>query len=127
MTSYDVLEIINDIRIEEYSYKESIPLTSSQFYYRSYCRWALDELENYIWKNKNSKNDVLYLLESYRKKMDDWSSLPNKDAETCWMFSIAYDIVTDVIDQVIVINQAVGEQYDIWVAKMEEDGKKNVL
>lgn len=119
MTTYDVLDVISDVRLEEFSKRSFIPLTSEKFYYYSHARWALDELEDYIWKHQDCK-DVVYLLETYRKKMDDWSCLPNKSTETCRMYAIAYDIVTYVIEQVIIINQAVGEQYQEWQEKVKE-------
>ncbi len=108
MTTYDVLEIICDIRVEEFSSRMPSIAPSEDFYYHSYCRWALDELEHYIWKHSNTK-DIMYLLETYRQRMDDWSCLPNKPAETCWMFTVAYDMVTYIIDQVITVKSALGD------------------
>lgn len=109
MDAYDVLEIISDIRTDCYSMK-SIPLAPSEkFYYHSYSRWALDELERALWKNRKTK-DVLTFLENYRAKMDHFSCLPGKDPETHWMFSIAYEMVTFVIDEVICVDETMGYQ-----------------
>lgn len=108
MDVYDVLEVISNIRFELYSPKSMPTIAPSEkFYYHSYCKWALDELERELWKNKDEK-DVMYFLEEYRRKMDDFSCLPGKSAETCWMFSIAYDMVTFVIEEVIAIDSTMG-------------------
>lgn len=107
MTAYDVLEIISDIRITEYS--SGVPIAPSEkFYYHSHCLWALSELENEIWKKEKTITNIMDFLEEYRRKMDDWSCLPDKPADTCWMYAIAYNMVTYVIDQVILIDEALG-------------------
>lgn len=107
MDVYDAINIICDIRMEEFPVK-GVPIAPSEYFrYHSYCRWALDELEQTLWKNRECK-DVLYFLEGYRQKMDDWACLPGKPSETCWMYAIAYEITTHVIDNIIIVNEAIG-------------------
>ena len=80
---------------------------SSQFLIYSYRRWAIKDLietiENDIYFERHLKNtgiDPIYFMERYREKMDSFACLA-KTEKTNLIFSVAYDLATDVLDELI--------------------------
>lgn len=68
------------------------------FTQNSYRCWAMEEIENYITQNESMP--ITDLLEDFRRKMDHFAC----DARTPharFMFSVAYDVVTDMLDKEI--------------------------
>lgn len=68
------------------------------FAQRSYTRWAMDEINRYICKNEDLP--VIELLEAFRLKMDRFACDARTDHGK-FMFSVAYDVATNMLDEVI--------------------------
>lgn len=64
----------------------------------SYCHWATEEIERYIAQNKG--RPIIEVIEEFRHRMDCFACNA-KTAEANFMFSVAYDVATDMLDEVI--------------------------
>lgn len=62
---------------------------------REYEQWAISEIIDAIWK---SDKRVLDTVEDFRKKMDNYAC---KNTKSSYIFSIAYDTATSVLDCLI--------------------------
>lgn len=67
------------------------------FEYNSYSRWALNELRQYIIKNRNK--DPIDSLNEFKYKMDQFACQSKSEAN--FIFSVAYDITVFVIDELM--------------------------
>lgn len=102
MIKKDVLEIIDELFMQDYqppeSYKE---LDRATFEYQSYKRWALVELRNYICKKCLHEDfSIFETVEEFRALMDQYSC-ESKSGECNFIFAVAYDVATDVLDHLI--------------------------
>lgn len=68
---------------------------AAEFAQQSYARWAMQEIIRYVGKNSNTP--IYILMEEFRSKMDD-AACEAKDPSKNFMFSVAYDVATDVLD-----------------------------
>lgn len=64
---------------------------------RWYEQWAVKEIIDEIWK---SDKNVIDTVEDFRKRMDDYAC---KNTKSSYIFSIAYDQATAVLDYLISI------------------------
>lgn len=64
--------------------------------YKSYRNWALMEMGLHLRKRRNDIESV----ESFRKKLDDFACSAKTDQGKI-MFSVAYDVVTEHLDNLI--------------------------
>lgn len=64
----------------------------------SYNRWAMKEIDKYIAQNKD--RSIIEVLEEFRYKMDRFACNA-RTGEANFMFSVAYDVVTDMLDKEI--------------------------
>lgn len=73
-----------------------------EFITQSYRKSCLDELELYLKKHKG--DSPILALENFRNQMDSYAlQCYGKDANI--MFSVYYDVSTEVLDIVIEINE----------------------
>lgn len=85
--------------IKEYTYDLKYPqknCRASYFDQRSYARWAAQEC--YVWCLSHIDTPIISAVEEFRDRMDDYSTRPHDDRDTSVMFSIAYDVATDILD-----------------------------
>lgn len=66
-----------------------------EFEYKSYQHSALDEIKRYL--IRHNKEDPIKILEVFRYQMDDFSCR-TKNPTANFMFSVYYDVATDVLD-----------------------------
>lgn len=100
-TSY-ILSIVQEMANEYYPKPTTYRMKKSYFIYDSYSRWAIKELIDYILSN--SDRYVLDVVEEFRNKMDDYASYA-KSGDANFMFSVAYDVATVVLDTLITAMQ----------------------
>lgn len=67
------------------------------FAQKSYSNWAKKEIDRYLAQNKGDSIDA---VEEFRSMMDSFACNA-KTAEANFMFSVAYDVATDVLDGLI--------------------------
>lgn len=68
------------------------------FYLYSYSIWALSELKEYvIFHYTHGTRDIEYCIEDYRDMMDEFTCSAKTEI-TNYMFSLAYDEVTNFLD-----------------------------
>ncbi len=63
------------------------------FKQRSYCRWAAEELIDYI--RNNPSTPVIILVEKFINRMDLYST---KNQKNSWIFAIARDEAQNIYD-----------------------------
>ena len=86
-------------------YKENLnqPVTAYpqvQFTQSSYSHWAVDEILMYIFVHLNLT--PVQAVERFRSKMNYYSTMQDKvDSEANCIFSIAYDVATNILDVLI--------------------------
>lgn len=91
-----ILSVINELRDEWYK-----PPTSyyrrkkADFECQSYKRSAMDEIKFYLMEHENE--DPVSTLEEFRYMMDCFAC-ETKNGGANFMFSIYYDVATDVLD-----------------------------
>lgn len=90
-----VLKEIDRMIVEWYPPPDTYFMKDIMFRYRSYCHWAIIEIRKCI--IKSSPNLVIETLEKFRYKMDNLACSAT-DGNKNFMFSIAYDVTTDVLD-----------------------------
>lgn len=110
MSYQDVVTIINDLRRHGNRPKKrdwDRLEKRSLFAYQSYYMWALGELRSYLELRKHTK-PVYEVVEDFRYLMDCYAC-EARTPENNFMFSVAYDAVTSVLDEMLIIDQAFGE------------------
>lgn len=87
-------------KLSLFSYPRPIDykVSPAVFSYHSYSSWAKRELDLYIlehyWLSKEEA------IESFRKEMDEYCCrAPTQNAK--YMFSIAYDVATNILDRIL--------------------------
>lgn len=87
--------IIDEMTKEYYSPPTTYNIRSDIFMYRSYSHWAIKELREYLISRIDE--DPICVVEEFRYKMDFYSChTKNKNSDI--MFSIGYDVATDILD-----------------------------
>lgn len=68
------------------------------FEQKSYERSAVDEIKKYI--INNGYRDCISVMEEFRSMVDDFAC-KSTDGDTGFMFSVYYDVATDVLDMLL--------------------------
>lgn len=88
--------IVREIKDEWYQQPENYYSVKKElFELRSYQRWALDEIERYLLEH--SYEHPIDTLETFHYNMD-FAATETKSASANFAFSVAVDIVLDVLD-----------------------------
>lgn len=77
------------------SYRHTKPAV---FALESYKRWAIGELRDFVEQRIYSR--PIDSVEAFRKRMDNYACMA-KTEEAKYMFSTAYDVVTDILDMML--------------------------
>lgn len=93
------LKIIDRMRKESYQSPKTYWMDSTKFAYRSYQKWALDEIRLYLLIR--SDQNPIERIEDFRYQMDVAATRATTDSCN-FMFSIAYDVASDVLDVLLV-------------------------
>lgn len=91
-----ILTVIDEMREEWYK----APTTyyhrkKVDFEYQSYKRSAMEEIKIYLMEHKDE--DPVFAMENFRYQMDCFAC-ETKNGNANFMFSIYYDVATDVLD-----------------------------
>ena len=94
-----ILTVIDKMQEEWYK----VPTTyyrrkKVDFEYQSYKRSAMDEIKKYLIEHKDE--DPIDAMENFRHQMDCFAC-ETKNGNANFMFSIYYDVATDVLDHII--------------------------
>lgn len=99
---YPVLSVINDLKNKWYKHPSSYYLRKRmEFKQQSYARSALDEICFYLTEHKNE--NPITAVENFRYMVDCFAC-ESKNSETNFMFSVYYDVTSDVLDALLEIN-----------------------
>lgn len=98
MEMIKVLSIVDKIRNDWYDPPRNCRKKRIEFEYQSYKKSALDEIKMYLMENENE--NPISLMEIFRSRMDDFACR-SKSGTANFMFSVYYDVATDVIDVLI--------------------------
>lgn len=99
MTNEQALSALDSIRKGWYgSPSNYYGFKKAEFEFISYSRSAIGEIYLYLLKNKN-KNPI-EVLEEFRGMMDDFACYARNGIAN-FMFSIYYDVATDVLDTLL--------------------------
>lgn len=85
--------------IQEYMYDLFEPgrnWPKYEFSKRSYARWAASEILKRIQSNPNVS--PLEIVEDYVRKTDAWAKMDHYDRNDGFIFYVAHDVATDVLD-----------------------------
>ena len=93
------LTIVEQMRNELYKSPEIYQINSVQFAFQSYRKWAMDELRLYLLIR--SDQNPIERIEEFRYQMDIAATSAKTDSCN-FMFSIAYDVASDVLDVLLV-------------------------
>ena len=85
------LRLIDSLREGWYNPPTNYHQKKNEFERLSYQRSAIDEIKLYLMEHENE--DPIEMIEKFRKEMDDVSC-----RSKCIMFSVYYDVATDVLD-----------------------------
>jgi len=92
-----------ELAITNYIY-EKIPEPEkhwSKFYFsqRSYSRWAAKEILEIL--HKNQDKSPIEMVENFMKTMEDFSCTDDKNWKDGFIFSVAHDVASDILDILI--------------------------
>lgn len=84
--------------IQEYGHDINRPSNWPPYYFAqaSYSRWATEEIIVYILSHVNLT--PLEAVEEFRNLMDDYATRDKCDKQNSYIFSVAYDVATDIYD-----------------------------
>lgn len=95
MNAKKTLEIIDKVRNGWYDPPKTYHQKKSKFEKQSYSYSALNEIKFYIMEHENK--DPILLLEEFRYQMDRFVYC-SETSEAQFMFSIYYEVATDILD-----------------------------
>lgn len=98
MTVDDCLEIIEEYALDLYDHPLDKFMKKEYFYYETYLRWSIDEVKKYL--DDHRGKDPIDILEEFKHKMNTFAC-ESKTETSNFIFSVAYDLVTDVIDYIL--------------------------
>lgn len=90
--------LLDEMEREDYTPPSSYYMRDDVFMYQSHRHWAIKEIKLYF--EERIDQDPLYLIENFRR-MVDYYSCKTKVKELDIMYSVAYDVATDVLDVLI--------------------------
>lgn len=85
--------------IQEYMYDLFEPgrnWPKYEFCKRSYARWAASEILKCIQKNQNIP--PIKVVEDFEHKTDEYSGVDHDDRNDSFIFYVAHDVATDILD-----------------------------
>ena len=99
MTMNYALSVVNELKKKSYKTPTDYYGQKKMFFeYQSYKRSAIKEIEMYLIDHKDE--DPIDVLEGFRRLMDNFSCRA-PTGEGSFMFSVYYDVATDVLDKMI--------------------------
>jgi hypothetical protein len=109
----EVLRMIDAVEKEYYKPPKTYKMNKGEFMHRSFKSWAIKELRIYILSH--FELSPIEAIEQFRQLMDDFSCR-SKDGGISFMFSTAYDVSTDILDNLLP-----------WAAEREHVFKKGEI
>lgn len=98
MRVIDVVKKIDEIYVDFFKRKhDKYPTKHINFEYRSYSRWSLNEIREYLLQNRDA--NPLELLDSFLYIMTDYACRSKGTGN--FIFSVACDITQFVIDEIL--------------------------
>ncbi len=98
MSVEDAIIIINGIQNKWYKRPTNYYKPNLNFKFQSYKHSAVNEIKSYLSKHKDQ--NAINVLEEFRNWVDTFACC-TKDGETNFMFSIYYDVATDLLDELL--------------------------
>ena len=101
MVKHKVIELIDEMVCRDW-YKEPSTyygVTKQEFLLSSYKTWALHELRVYVLQHP--KDDPITCIENFRHMVDGYAC-DSKTPDANFMFSVSYDVATDVLDMLLI-------------------------
>lgn len=96
MNMKKVLSIIDSLRDGWYNPPTKYGIQKKiEFYYQSYSSSAIKEIKFYLMEHKNE--DAINAIENFRYLMDCFAC-EARNGSANFMFSVYYDVATDVLD-----------------------------
>lgn len=92
------LQIVERLKKEWYEAPKTYRMSQTDFYYTSYESWALREVKTYLMIH--SDQNPIDALDEFRYQMD-CAAVNAKTETTNFIFSICYDVATDVLDNLL--------------------------
>ena len=91
-----ILSVINDLRDEWYKPPSSYyHRNRAEFEQQCYARSAMDEIRFYLMEHENE--NPITAIENFRHMVDCFAC-KTKNGEVNFMFSVYYDVASDVLD-----------------------------
>ena len=98
-----VLAVIDNLKEKDYQAPISYyRLKKASFEYRSYCRSGIEELKDYL--RKHPDQNPIDVIEEFRYQMDIFAC-KTKNGGANFMFSVYYDVATNILDELLVIDK----------------------
>lgn len=98
-----VLEIIDNLKEKDYQAPISYyRLKKASFEYRSYCRSGIEEIKDCL--RKYPDQNPIAVIEWFRHQMDMFAC-KTKNGGANFMFSVYYDVATNILDELLVIDK----------------------
>lgn len=101
MHTKQVLSIIDSLRDGWYDPPYSYKIKKMNFILKSYSRSAMNEIKLYLMEN--NQKDPISALEDFRYLVDHFAC-DTENADANFMFSVYYDVATDVLDALLTMN-----------------------
>lgn len=95
MTANQALSAIDSLRKGWYHPPTRYYIKKGEFEYESYKCSGIDEIKLYLMRHKGE--DPIMTVERFRHMMDDFAC-EAKTSSANFMFSVYYDVATDVLD-----------------------------
>lgn len=96
MATYAFVKAVVDDRLKMYCITTKAALHRKDLYKQCvYGKWALLEIRQYLLEH--AQDPLELAIEQYRKLMDEYC-LQAKNEDTSIMFSVAYDVATEMLD-----------------------------
>lgn len=97
-----VLSIIDTLRDGWYEPPYTYNIKKMDFMLKSYSRSAMNEIKLYLMEN--DQKDPISVLEDFRYMVDHFPC-NTEDADANFMFSVYYDVATDVLDTLLTMKE----------------------
>lgn len=98
MNVKSVLSVIDTLRDGWYDPPHTYKIKKIDFMLKSYSRSAMEEIKLYLMGN--DQKDPISVIEDFRYLVDDFAC-NTENADANFMFSVYYDVATDVLDTLL--------------------------
>lgn len=95
MKAGQALSVIDTLQKGWYSHPHNYYIKRGEFEYESYKYSGIDEIKLYLMKHKGE--DPIQAVENFRYMMDEFACKATTSSAN-FMFSVYYDVATDVLD-----------------------------